>query len=174
MWVFCILRQITCYFLRSWEGKEYKFARYKSHVYFNLTCPSQNIVPKEVKFNLKQFETFQEKQIICKTHRSILNSHVRQCNRIIEDLKSQINKIKDNIKTKSSNKDFTKISNLIIKSKEKVFKTTKQHQIEKFNFLQNSPAYSNTLLYDHYAKMALNKQGISSPCLPFTFKLYFN
>ena len=109
--------------VRSWKGKWHMLARYRCHLHFNLRCLSQNIVPKGIQLNLKQFETFQEKQIICKTHRSIPNSHVRQCNRIIEDLKSQINKIKDNVKSKSSNKDFTKISNLIVESKEKVFKS---------------------------------------------------
>ena len=61
--------------IRSWEGKEHKLAKYKCHLHFNLRCLSQNIVPKGVKLNIKQFQSFKEKQIICKTHRSILNSH---------------------------------------------------------------------------------------------------
>ena len=92
---------------------------------------SQNIVLKGVKLNIKQFEMFKEKQIISKTHRSILNSHIRQCNKIIEDLKSQINKIKASVKNKCSTKEFIEISSLIIKSKEKVFKIIKNQQIKK-------------------------------------------
>ena len=132
--------------VRSWEGKEHKLAKYKCHLHFNLRCLSQNIVPEGVKLNIKQFTTFQEKKIICKTHRSILNSHVRQCNRIIDNLKLQINKIKTSIKT--NNSDFIDVSNTIIKSKEKVFKITKNCQIKKFNYLQKTPGYRNTPVPD--------------------------
>ena len=114
----------------------------------NVMCGCEKIVPKGVKLNLKQFNSFQEKQILYKTHRSILNSWVRQCNKIIKDLKSQITKIKDSVNCKSTNKDFNDISNLITKSKEKVFKTTKYHQIKKFNFLKKSPTYWNTPVPD--------------------------
>ena len=117
--------------VRSWEGKEHKPARHKCHLHFNLRCLSQNIVPKGVKLNIKQFSIFQERKIFCKTHRSILNSQVRQCNKIIDKLQSQINKIKSNIKNKCSNKDFMDISNIIVKSKEKVFKITQNCQIKK-------------------------------------------
>ena len=122
--------------VRSWEGKELMLTRYRCHLHFNLRCLSHNI-PNGVKLNLKQFSTYQEKQILCKTHRSILNSHVRECNKIIKDLKSQITKIKDSIKNKCNNKDFIDIRNVITKSKEKEFKTSKSHQIKKFKFLQS-------------------------------------
>ena len=59
-------------------------------------------------------------------YRSILNCQVRYCNKIIKDLKSQINKIQDKIKTKLTNKDFEDITNQIAKTKERGFKTT-QH-----------------------------------------------
>ena len=95
--------------VRSWEGKEQKLARHKCHLHFNLRCLSQNIVPKGVKLNIKQFSTFQERKIICKTHRSILNSRVRGCNRIIKKLETHIDKIKSNIKGKLNNKDFKDI-----------------------------------------------------------------
>ena len=111
--------------VRSWDGKEHKLAKYKCHLHFNPRCLSQKLFPKGVKLNIKQFQSFKEKQIICKTHRSILNSQVRNCNRIIKNLKSQINKIKANIKNTCNNRDFIDISNLIIKSKEKVFKIIK-------------------------------------------------
>ena len=121
--------------VRSWEGKEHKLTRYKCHLHFNLRCLSQNVVPKGVKLNINQFSTFQERKIICKTHRSILNSRVRQCNKIIDKLQSQISKIKPSIKNKCNSKDFIDISNIINKSKEKVFKITKNCQIKKFNYL---------------------------------------
>ena len=105
--------------VRSWEGKEQKLARHKCHLHFNLRCLSQNIVPKG---DFKQFSMFQEKKIICKTHRSI-NSRVRYCNRIIKNLESHINKIKSNVKNKFNNKED--IVEVIYKSKEKVFKITK-------------------------------------------------
>ena len=91
---------------------------------------------------------FQERKIICKTHKSILNSQVRQCNQIIDKLQSQINKIKTSIKNKCNNKDFIDISDIINKSKEKVFKITKNHQIKKFNYLQDHPRYRNTPVPD--------------------------
>ena len=115
---------------------------------FNLRCLSQNIVPKGVKLNIKQFSTFQERKIICKTHRSILNSWVRQCNKIIDKLQSQISKIKTSVKNNCNNKDFIDISNIINKSREKVFKITKNCQIKKFNYLQDHPKYRNTPVPD--------------------------
>ena len=72
--------------VRSWEGKEHELASYKCYLHFNLRCLSENIVPKGVKLNLKQFDSYKEKQILCKTHRSILDSWVRQCNKIIKTL----------------------------------------------------------------------------------------
>ena len=105
-------------------------------------------VYKGVKLNIKHFSTFQERKIICKTHRSILNSRVRQCNKIIDKLQSQISKIKTSIKNKCNNKDFIDISNIINKSREKVFKITKNHQIKKFNYLQDHPRYRNTPVPD--------------------------
>ena len=60
----------------------------------------------------------------------------------------QINKIRTSIKSKCNNKDFTDISNIICKSKEKVFKITKNHQIEKFTYLQKQPRYRNTPVPD--------------------------
>ena len=79
--------------VKSWEGKEHRLARYKCHLHFNLRCLSENIVPKGVKLNFKQFNSKSEKQILCKTHRSILNCQVRYCNKIIKDLTSQITQI---------------------------------------------------------------------------------
>ena len=79
---------------------------------------------------------------------SILNSHVRQCNKIIDNLKVQINKIKTSIKSKCNNKVFTDISNIIWKSKEKVFKITKNCQIKRFTYLQKQPRYRNTPVPD--------------------------
>ena len=134
--------------VRSWEGKEHKLAKYKCHLHFNLRCLSQNIVPKGVKLNIIQFSTFQERKFLCKTHISILNSHVRQCNKIIDSLKVQINKIKTSIKSKCNNKDFIDVSNIICKSKEKVFKITKHCQIKKFTHLQKQPKYRNTPVPD--------------------------
>ena len=63
-------------------------------------------------------------------------------------LKTQINKIKTSIKTKCSCKDFTDICNIIGKSKEKVFKITKNCQIKKFIYLQKHPRYRNTPVPD--------------------------
>ena len=105
-------------------------------------------MPKGVKLNIKQFSTFQERKIICKTHRSILNSRVRGCNRIIKKLETHIDKIKSNIKGKLNNKDFKDIVEVIHKSREKVFKTTKNRQIKKFHHLQQQPRYRNTPVPD--------------------------
>ena len=91
---------------------------------------------------------FPGKKIICRTHRSILNSRVRHCNRIIKKLQTHIDKIKDNIKNKFNNKDFKDIVEVIHKSKEKVFKITKNCQIKKFNYLQQQPRYRNVPVPD--------------------------
>ena len=102
--------------------------------------------------NIKQFSMFQERKIICKTHRSILNSWVRHCNRIIKKLQTHIEKTKANIKNKFNNKDFKDIVKVIHKSKEKVFKITKNHQIKKFNHLQQQPRHRNMPCTRHHQK----------------------
>ena len=134
--------------VRSWEGKEHKLTRYKCHLHFNLRCLSENIVPKGVKLNLKQFQSKSEKVILCKTHRSILNCRVRHCNNIIKDLKSQINQIQDKLKGITSSTDFNNITKQITKTKERVFTTAKTRQIKKFNFLKKTSAYRNTPVPD--------------------------
>ena len=58
-------------------------------------------------------------------------------------MEAHINKIKSNIKNKFNSKDFKDIVDVICKSKEKVFKITKNHQIKKFNHLQQQPRYRN-------------------------------
>ena len=138
--------------VRSWEGKEHKLARHKCHLHFNLRCLSQNIVPKGVKLNIKQFSTFQERRIICKTHRSILNSQVRQCNKIIDKLQSQIGKIKTSIKNKFNNKDFIDISNIIHKSKEKVFKITKNLPNQEVQLSTRTPQIQEHASTRHHQK----------------------
>ena len=47
-----------------------------------------------------------------------------------------------------SNTDFDNITNQITKTKEKVFKPTKTHQVKKFYFLKRTPAYRNTPVPD--------------------------
>ena len=113
---------------------------------FNLRCLSQNIVPKGVKLNIKQFSTFQERKIICKTYRSILNSHVRYCNRIIKKLESHINKIKSNIKNKFNNKDFKDIvDDVIYKSKKKCSKLLKIIKSKSLIIYNNNPGIETRL-----------------------------
>ena len=63
-------------------------------------------------------------------------------------METHINKIKSNIKNKFNNKDFKDIVDVIYKSKEKVFKITKNRQIKKFNYLQQQPRYRNTPVPD--------------------------
>ena len=112
----------------------------------------ENIVPKGIKLNLKPFHSKTEKQILCKTHRSIINCRVRHCNNIIKDLKSQITQIQDKIKGITSSVDFNNITKEITKTKERVFATIKNCQIKKFNFLKNTPAYRNTPVLRHHKK----------------------
>ena len=100
-----------------------------------------------VKLNLKQFQSKSEKVILCKTHRSILIFRVRYCNNIIKDLNSKINQIQDKLKGIASSTFFINITKQITKTKERVFTTTKTHQI-KFNFLKKTPAYRNTPVPD--------------------------
>ena len=58
--------------VRSLEGKEHKLVRFKQHRVFNLRCLKENVVPKSVKLNFKQFKQLNECKILCKTHRKFL------------------------------------------------------------------------------------------------------
>ena len=60
--------------------------------------------------------------------------------------------LKSNIKTKVSSPHFESITDVIYKSKEKLFKKVKQHQVRKFKHLQESPTHWNTPVPEHISK----------------------
>ena len=60
--------------VRSLEGKEHELVGFKQHRVFNLRCLKENVVPKSVKLNFKQFKTLNECKILRKTHHQIINS----------------------------------------------------------------------------------------------------
>ena len=138
--------------VRSLEGKEHKLVRFKQHRVFNLRCLKENVVPKSVKLNFKQFKQLNECKILCKTHRQILNSRVRKTNRTIDKISKDIELLRSNIKTKVSSPHFKSITDVIYKSKEKLFKKVKQHQVRKFKHLQESPTHRNTPVPEHISK----------------------
>ena len=121
--------------VRSLEGKEHKLVRFKQHSVFNLRCLKGNIVPKSVKINYKQFKPLGERKIICKTHHQILNSKVRHCNSVIDQIIKDIETLRSTIKNITNSADFNSITNLIFNSKAKLYKKVKQQQVRKFNNL---------------------------------------
>ena len=135
--------------VRSLEGKEHKLVRFKQHRVFNLRCLKENVVPKSVKFNFKQLN---ELKILCKTHRQILNSRVRKTNRAIDKISKDIELLRSNIKTKVSSPHFEFITDVIYKSKEKLFRKVKERQVRKFKHLQESPTHRNTPVPEHISK----------------------
>ena len=132
--------------VRSLEGKEHKLVRFKQHRVFNLRCLKENVVPKSVKLNFKQFKQLNERKIICKTHHQILNSRVRKTNRTIDKISKDIELLRSNIKTKVSSPHFKSITDVIYKSKEKLFKKVKQRQVRKFN-ISKSHQHTRTHQY---------------------------
>ena len=138
--------------VRSLEGKEHKLVRFKQHRVFNLRCLKENVVPKSVKINFKQFKPLTERRILCKTHRQILNSRVRKTNRAIDKFNKDIETLKASIKNKVNTPHFESITEVIFKSKEKLFKQIKQRQTKKFRHLQKTPAYHNTPVPEHISK----------------------
>ena len=138
--------------VRTLEGKEHKLVRFKQHRVFNLRCLKENVVPKSVKLNFKQFKQLNECKILCKTHCQILNSRIRKTNRTIDKISKDIELLKSNIKTKVSSPHFKSITDVIYKSKEKLFKKVKQCQVRKFKHLQESPTHWNTPVPEHISK----------------------
>ena len=138
--------------VRSLEGKEHKLVRFKQHRVLNLRCLKANVVPKSVELNFKQFKQLNECKILCKTHRQILNSRVRKTNRTIDKISKDIESLRSNIKTKVSSPHFKSITNVIYKSKEKLFKKVKQHQVRKLKHLQESRTHQNTPVPEHISK----------------------
>ena len=138
--------------VRSLESKEHKLVRFKQHRVFNLRCLKENVVPKSVKINFKQFKPLNEQKILCKTHRQILNSRVRKTNKAIDKFNKDIELLRSNIKNKVSTSHFESITEVIFKSKEKLFKQIKQHQVRKFRHLQKTLAYHNTPVPEHISK----------------------
>ena len=112
--------------VRSLEGKEHKLVRFKQYRVFNLRCLKGNIVPKSVKINYKQFKPLRERKIIYKTHCQILNSRVRHCNSVIDQITKDIETLRSTIKNATKSTDFDSITNLIFNSKEKLYKKVKQ------------------------------------------------
>ena len=135
--------------VRSFEGKEHKLVRFKQHRVFNLRCLKENVVPQSVKLNFKQLNG---RKILCKTHRQILNSRVRKTNRTIDKISKDIELLRSNIKTKVSSPHFESITDVIYKSKEKLFKKVKQCQVRKFKHLQESPTHRNTPVPEHISQ----------------------
>ena len=60
--------------------------------------------------------------------------------------------LRSNIKTKVSSPHFESITDVIYKSKEKLFKKVKQCQVRKFKHLQESPTHRNTPVPEHISK----------------------
>ena len=60
--------------------------------------------------------------------------------------------LRSNIKTKVSSPHFKSITDVIYKSKEKLFKKVKQCQVRKFKHLQESPTHWNTPVPEHISK----------------------
>ena len=96
--------------VRSLEGKEHKLVRFKQHRVFNLRCLKENVVPKSVKINFKQFKPLNERKILCKTHRQILNSRVRKTNKTIDKFNKDIELLRSNIKNIISTSHFESIT----------------------------------------------------------------
>ena len=138
--------------VRSLEGKEHKLVRFKQHRVFNLRCLKENIVPKSVKINYKQFKPIRERKILCKTHSKILNSRVRQTDNIIHKISKDIDTLRASIQNQVKPSDFNSITDTICNSKEKLFKKVKQCQVRKFNKLQDSPAHRNIAVPEHISK----------------------
>ena len=92
-------------------------------------CLKENVVPKSVKLNFKQFKQLNEYKILCKTHHQNLNSRVRKTNRTIDKISKDIESLRSNIKTKVSSPHFKSITDVIYKSKENLFKKVKQKSL---------------------------------------------
>ena len=60
--------------------------------------------------------------------------------------------LRSDIKTKVSSPHFKSITDVIYKSKEKLFKKVKQHRVRKFKHLQESPRHRNTPVPEHISK----------------------
>ena len=60
--------------------------------------------------------------------------------------------LKSNIKTRVSSPHFESITDVIYKSKEKLFKKVKRRQVRKFKHLQESPTHQNTPVPEHISK----------------------
>ena len=61
--------------------------------------------------------------------------------------------LRSNIKTKVNSSHFESTTDVIYKSKEKLFKKVKQCQVRKFKHLQESPAHWNTPVPEQISKM---------------------
>ena len=65
-----------------------------------LRCLKENIVPKSVKLNFKQFKPLNECKILCKTHCQIINSRVSKTNRTIDKISKDMETLRSSIKSK--------------------------------------------------------------------------
>ena len=70
--------------VRSLEGKEHKLVRFKQHRVFNLRCLKENVVPKSVKLDFKQFKQLNEHKILCKHTTKFLTVGLEKTNRTID------------------------------------------------------------------------------------------
>ena len=73
-------------------------------------------------------------------------------NRTIDKISKDIESLRSNIKNKVSTPHFESITDVIYKSKEKLFKQVKQCQVRKFKHLQDSPTHRNNPVPEHISK----------------------
>ena len=112
------------------------------------------IGPKRGDYIVKRCDTLNNDQLMnCERPLShILNSRVRKTNRTIDKISKDIELLRSNIKTKVSSPHFKSITDVIYKSKEKLFRKVKQCQVRKFKHLQESPTHQNTPVPEHISK----------------------
>ena len=159
------------------EGKEHKLVRFKQHRVFNLRCFKENVVPKSVKLNFKQFKELNECKILCKTHRQILNSRVRKTNRTIDKISKDIELVRSNIKTKVSSPHFKSITDVIYKSKEKHLQESPTHQYQSTsprNGLSTLPARIYHQVKSNYFKEVQNSLYLPQRCLSLSILQLLN
>ena len=118
-----------------WEKLEMKMADFSNHRRFSLRCLSEGLIPTSIKLK-SNIRTSKGQQIIYKAEKSLLNERIRNINNTITMLKLQVDTCTYLLETNLDGKIMEECNKFIESKREKRHFQTKQHQIGKFNRLQ--------------------------------------
>ena len=115
--------------LRHFEKTSRKVGRYTSHLHFNLQCKHNDVVPRHAKIQGKWIDE-EERRIIQRTEKALLNKKIRDVAKKREELKVNQVKLQEELKAKLNDQTYEDIIKVNLERQKK--------EEEKYSKMRNS------------------------------------